>query len=394
MKKNQTLIEIPYGTRDFLPKEAAAKRVIEQKMAGLFAQWGYEEVVTPTMEYLDTLTMGNGRSLEKHMFKLFDRHNHTMALRHEMTTPIARLAAGRLKESPLPLKLSYISSVFRYEQAQAGRQCEFYQAGVELMGQSAATADAEIIALAIESLQTAGIDNFSLCLGQVEFVSGIMEQNGLDTAVQDQIKSAMERNDLVGLNEIVDELQLSKAAADALKEIPLLHGGEEILKKAYQMALNERSRRALDNLSEIYRLLDKYEAASYVVFDLGMIRDFNYYTGMVFEAYTPGLGFPLCGGGRYDRMLADFGMACPATGFAVGIERVLLALERQGLEKPSAARHIYIGYDAARVGDAIQKAMECRREGKSAELALFPQTEAEAIASQQAKGYKDLLYLI
>ncbi len=393
MEKNQMVLEIPYGTRDFLPKEAAAKRLVEQKLAGLFAAWGYEEVVTPTVEYLDTLTMGNGRALEPHMFKLFDRGNRTLALHHEMTTPIARLAASRLKEAAMPLKLSYISSVFRYEQTQTGRQCEFYQAGVELMGQAAATADAEVLALAMEGLQAAGLKEFSLCLGQVEFVAGIMEQNGLSEEMQENLKSAMERHDIVGLEELVDSLNLQKSAADGLKEIPLLHGDEAVLQRAYAMALNERSRRALDNLSEIYRLLKSYGLVSHVTFDLGMIRDFNYYTGMVFEAYTPGLGFPLCGGGRYDHMLSDFGMACPATGFAVGIERVLLAMERQKLEQPMAAKDIYLGYAPQNMEEAIQKAMELRRQGKVVELALAAQSEAEAEAAQREKGYDRLEYL-
>jgi len=124
-----------------------------------------------------------------------------------------------------------------------------------------------------------------------------------------------------------------------------------------------------------------------------MIRDFNYYTGMVFEAYTPGLGFPLCGGGRYDHMLSDFGMACPATGFAVGIERVLLAMERQKLKEPTAAKDIYLGYAPQNMEEAIQKAMELRRQGKVVELALAAQSEAEAETAQREKGYDRLEYL-
>ena len=145
------LLETPYGTRDFLPAEAVAKRKVEQKIFTLFALFGYEEVVTPTMEYLETLTTSNGRAQEPHLFKMFDRNNRTLALRHEMTTPIARLAVSRLKDSPLPLKLSYNTNVFRFRTNQPGRQCEFYQAGVELIGISNAFADAEIIALAAQA---------------------------------------------------------------------------------------------------------------------------------------------------------------------------------------------------------------------------------------------------
>lgn len=393
MQTNEFVLEIPYGTRDFLPSEAAEKRAIEAELAGVFARWGYDEVVTPTIEYLDTLTIGNGQALEPHMFKFFDKNNRTLALRHEMTTPIARVVASRLRDDMLPLKLSYISSVYRYEQTQTGRQCEFYQAGVELIGSAEASADAEVIALAIEGMKRAGLKDFQLCLGQVEFINGLMQQFRLSEEVQEKIKGALEKRDLVGLEQIVREAGLTKNAQEILQKLPLLHGREDMLKKAYTMAVNEQSRRALDNLCEIYRLLEAYGAAEYVIFDLGVIRDINYYTGMVFEAYTPGLGFPLCGGGRYDHMLSDFGSACPATGFALGIERIMLALERQGLQKPKIEKDVFVAYDASRRGDAIQRVQKLRREGRTAELALSPQTEEEARGYQEGKGYTSLEYL-
>ena len=393
MQTNEFVLEIPYGTRDFLPSEAAEKRAIEAELAGVFARWGYDEVVTPTIEYLDTLTIGNGQALEPHMFKFFDKNNRTLALRHEMTTPIARVVASRLRDDMLPLKLSYISSVYRYEQTQTGRQCEFYQAGVELIGSAEASADAEVIALAIEGMKRAGLKDFQLCLGQVEFINGLMQQFRLSEEVQEKIKGALEKRDLVGLEQIVREAGLTKNAQEILQKLPLLHGREDMLKKAYTMAVNEQSRRALDNLCEIYRLLEAYGAAEYVIFDLGVIRDINYYTGMVFEAYTPGLGFPLCGGGRYDHMLSDFGSACPATGFALGIERIMLALERQGLQKPKIEKDVFVAYDASRRGDAIQRVQKLRLEGRTAELALSPQTEEEARGYQEGKGYTSLEYL-
>ena len=175
MSNKDLVLEIPYGTRDFLPREAAEKRAIEEKIAETFKRWGYDEVATPTIEFLDTLTMGNGSNLEPKMFKLFDKENRTMALRYEMTTPIARVVASRLVDDLLPYKLSYVSSVFRYEKTQTGRQCEFHQAGVELIG-SSTPADAEVIALAVSIMQEAGLKDFQICLGQVEFINGLMQQ--------------------------------------------------------------------------------------------------------------------------------------------------------------------------------------------------------------------------
>lgn len=393
MSKNEFVLQIPYGTRDFLPHEAACKREIEASIADVFIKWGYDEVVTPTIEYLDTLTIGNGREVEPHMFKFFDKNNRTLALRHEMTTPIARVAASRLNEAQLPLKLSYITNVYRYEQAQTGRQCEFYQAGVELMGVPNASADAEVVALAIELLRQAGLENFQISLGQVEFINGVMEQFKLSPERQQEIKQAMVTRDLVSLGEMLDDTNLASNAKDILKRIPLLHGKEDMLKQAYYMVCNEQSKRALDNLTEIYHLLKSYGVENYVNFDLGVIRDFNYYTGMVFEAYTPGLGFPLCGGGRYDNMLSDFGTACPATGFALGIERIMLALERQGLAISKLKKDIYVAWQEGKALDAIQRTKKLRDQGNSVELALWAQTEKAAEDYQLAKGYNKLVYI-
>lgn len=379
------LLETPYGTRDFLPEEAATKRIIEQKILKLFASFGYEEVVTPTMEYLETLTTSSGRAIESHLFKMFDRNNRTLALRHEMTTPIARLAVSRLKDAPLPLKLSYNANVFRFRTNQPGRQCEFYQAGVELLGVSNAFADAEVIALAAQALKVSGLEDFKICLGQVEFASGLMEQNNLSPELQSEIKSAIERHDIVALENLpVDE---------SLKIIPKLQGGREILTTAQSLAQNSRSRRALDNLTEIYRLLEIYDVADKITFDLGLIRDFEYYTGMVFEAYAPGVGYSLAGGGRYDNMLRDFGAACPATGFALGIERILSARKNQGVGENFRAKDFYLGYAPGREDLAIKKAAELRAAGKVVEVSLKPQSKSEVEKSCAGKNCSEWIYV-
>ena len=377
------LLETPYGTRDFLPAEAATKRLIENRLAELFLSYGYEEVVTPAMEYLETLTISSG--VEQDLFKMFDNNNRTLALHHEMTTPIARLAVSRLKESALPLKLSYNTNVFRFRRNQPGRQCEFYQAGVELLGVSNAAADAEIIALAAQSLQSAGLREFKICLGQVEFVAGLMEQNNLSADNQNKIKFALESHDIV---------ELEKISPDSIKKIPTLHGGVEILDIARNIADNKKSLRAIENLAEIYRLLEIYDVADKIIFDLSLIRDFEYYTGMVFEAYAPKVGYSLAGGGRYDHMLKDFGMACPATGFAVGIERILLARDMQNISDNVRDKNIFISYsDDDKIDSAIKKALELRNSGKIVEIALSAQSKSDADKFRLEKGYSEMIYL-
>ena len=393
MLEHEWIFGIPYGTRDLMPQEAQEKRRVEAALSDLFRHWGYDEVVTPVIEYLDTLTIGNGRCLEPQMFKLLAKDNRTLALRHEMTTPIARLVASRMKEEALPLKLSYISNVFRSEQAQAGRQCEFNQGGVELVGTNAVAADAEIIALAIEGIKAAGLADFQVCLGQVDFINGMMRQLHFTKSQQERVTHALEHHDLVHLAAIVEETDLPAAAKEGMKKIPILHGREEILQEAYSIALNEQGRRALDNLSEIYRLLQEYGVAEYVCFDLGVIRNLNYYTGMVFEAYAPGMGYPICGGGRYDQLLAGFGNACPATGFALGIERLLLAKERQNSERVLPQKDCYIAYAHDKLPEALQEARKLRDQGKVCEMAFQAQTQQKADEYRKIKGYKELIYI-
>lgn len=393
MNQKNFVPQIPYGTRDFLPREAKRKRVIEDLLGSLFALWGYDEVVTPTFEYLETLTVGINQDQANNMFKFLDKNNRILALRPDMTTPIARVAATRLKEYTLPQRIFYLTNVFRYEQAQAGRQCEFYQAGVELMGAAGPAADAEIVALAIASLREAGLTTFQISLGQVDFINGIMEESELAPEQRQRLKNCLVRRDLVGLEETLVGSGLSESVCQFVKGIPLLHGREEVLEQALGMVQNDTSRKALNNLAEIYQLLKSYGVGDMVYFDLGIIRDFDYYTGMVFEGYTPGLGFPLCGGGRYDNMVGSFGKGCPATGFAVGIERVMLALERQGITQLPAAKDVYVGWSEGELCQAIAQACELRRRQLVVEVAPSPQTQAEAEASRQLRGYAKLVYI-
>ncbi len=384
---------IPYGTKDFLPREAVEKRRVEADLARLFAQWGYDEVVTPTFEYLETLEVGNGGQSQGQVFKFFDQHNRLVALRHDMTTPIARVAATRLKEAEPPLKLFYLTNVFRQEEAQTGRQCEFYQGGIEVLGVSDSTADAEVIALAVESLRSAGLKKFQFSLGQVDFINGLMDPIASSDILAKRLKQAVVGRNLVDLELCLNESALSSNEKKALLELPLLHGGTEVLSKAGKLTSNPICRQALENLREIYELLTHYDVADYVNFDLGLTRDLDYYTGMVFEGYTPGLGFPVCGGGRYDRMLEAFGTDCPATGFALGVERIMLALEKQGTNVLNTQDDIYLAWAPDCLADALNKAMQLRQAGNQVEVAMRPQLKDDAKWTQQEKGRRRLVYI-
>ena len=393
MSRQEFIPQVPYGTKDILPLDAARKRGMENELARLFLSWGYQEVVTPTFEYYETLRASAPETADDSTFRFFDRSGRMLALRPDMTTPIARVAVMRMREQPLPRRLFYLANVFRQEETQAGRQCEFYQAGVELLGAGGVAADAEVVALAVEALLAAGLSDFQVCLGQVDFISGIMAEAGLDAVTAHKVKQALIERNMVGLGELLAESGIEPGNRDLLQQLPMLHGKLDMLRNVRQRVKNQISQAALDNLAEIYHLLEKYGIDRYVMFDLGIIRDFDYYTGMVFETYTTGLGYPICGGGRYDRMAGSFGREQPATGFALGIERVLLALERQGLDVTNPIQSVYVGWAGSNLPQAIAAVKRLREEGATAELGLQEQSRVEAEREGKSRGCARILFI-
>ncbi|NLC07583.1 MAG: ATP phosphoribosyltransferase regulatory subunit [Syntrophomonadaceae bacterium] len=320
---------IPAGTRDLLPGEARRRRALENQMVTVFERWGYQEVATPTLEYFDTLAIDLGEEVGEELYRLLDRDGRLLVLRPDMTTPIARLVATRLRNQPLPLRLFYLANVFRYESPQAGRLREFGQAGVELIGSSGPEADAELIALAVEALRTAGLQEFQISLGEVQVINGLMEETNLPESVIRSLKRALTQKDLVGLEDLLLEHQVPLQKREMILGISNFQGGLEVIQEFRKLTANQRTIQALDYLEQVWSSLIKLGVDPFVRLDLGVLRGFEYYTGIVFEGYSSDLGFPLCGGGRYDNLLSKFGYPCPATGFAVGIERLLLALDNQ-----------------------------------------------------------------
>jgi len=384
MNKNEALLtQIPAGTKDLLPEDAKHKRFLEAKWAALLEQWGFQEIITPTLEFFQVLTAGIGTGLADDMYKFLDKGNRILALRPDMTTPIARVAASRMKDQPLPLRLYYLANVFQHvAQTQAGRQCEFYQAGVELLGAGTPMADAEVIALAVEALRESGLNRIQVSIGQVDFINGVMEETGLSTLERQEIKLALLKRDFVGLEQLLAKSQLSPEKRAFITRIPLLQGKQELIHEALTMTENYKARQALQNLNTIFEMLEMYGVSAFVNVDLGLIRDYDYYTGMVFEVYTSGLGFPICGGGRYDNLVEQFGPGIPATGFAIGVERALLALKRQGYAFPSQPERYAVIYAKGSEMRALEKAQELRETGVIVEL------EMEGYSTDELQSYK------
>jgi len=324
--------QLPRGARLYLPDEAARKRHVESRLFDVFRRWGYREIVTPTFEYADVLARGTDVGVQENMFKLVDRETGRMlALRADITPQIARIVATRLRDEPKPLRLGYVTSVFRYDEPQVSHYREFYQAGVELIGLEKPEAEAEVIAMAVEGLRALGLDRFQLDLGHPDFFRGLLEEIKADTTRQQELREALARKDVSTLERVVGEIAPPAHVGDALCALPTLFGHAGVLEQAAGHARNERSARALANLSEVYRLLTIYGLADDVLLDLGEVRGFDYYSGTYFEAYVSGFGASVAGGGRYDHMLGRFGYECAAVGFAFDVARVLAVMEAQGV---------------------------------------------------------------
>lgn len=321
---------LPHGVKDLFFEEAAKKSQVEEILRAMFTGWGYSEIIPPTFEYFESLAAEAGGRMREEMYRFFDRQGYTLALRADLTVPTARIVGTKLYDQPLPLRFYYVANVFRYEEPQAGRQREFTQAGVELIGAATPQADAEVIALLVAGLKAIGLSDFQINLGQMAFLQAIMADLDLAPSQTEAIIRAVDRRNGAALRERLNDMDLDAASRHALTEMPNLCGGQEILARARELCPNPQAEAAISSLSQTYDILDAYGVTDHVIIDLGEVRGMEYYTGIIFEGFVSGLGFPICSGGRYDNLIGHFGHPLPAVGFMIGVERVLMELEQQG----------------------------------------------------------------
>jgi ATP phosphoribosyltransferase regulatory subunit len=322
-------MRLPPGVRDWLPQEFAFKREIEEKIRAVFASWSYAEVSTPTFEATDVLQRGLGEKLMQQTFRFVDPLGQSVALRTEMTTPIARVVSARLREASLPLRLSYVAPAFRYEEPQLGRMREFTQAGAELIGASGPSADAECLFMAIETLDACGLTDARFDINDAAIVDGVLASVGLVGDALEECKHLVADRDLVALRAFGTSNQVNEEMFETLLRLTMMRGGDDIIALVRPICKTQDSQAALHRLEQILERAVLLGYRERINIDFALLRDLQYYTGFVFEGYIDDLGFSLCGGGRYDRLVARFGLDVSAVGWMVGVERILLALERR-----------------------------------------------------------------
>ncbi|WP_431027867.1 ATP phosphoribosyltransferase regulatory subunit [Lysinibacillus sp. LZ02] len=326
------MFEKPLGMRDTFPQIYEKLEQVRETGRELLRSRGYEFIKTPTVEYYDTV----GKASAIHdatLFKLVDSQGSTLVLRPDMTTPIARVATSKLLKEKIPQRLAYFENVFRAQQLEGGRPAEFEQMGIELIGDNSVFADAEVIMTVIELVKAYGIESFKITIGHAGVLSCILKDYTESTEQAEKLNELLVQRNYVGFEEAVLTFDLPKTKSDALlafiEEALSLSSIEDIEKYV-------RKNDALEYMQKLWELLALAGVEQYIAYDFTLSSHMNYYTGMLFEVFASGSGFPLGNGGRYDGLLAHFGSTVGATGFGLRVDRLLEAMPRQEIENVTA----------------------------------------------------------
>lgn len=323
---NKNYLITPEGTKDYLFHELKLRKKIENKLKDIFEYRGYNQVVTPSFEFLDVFSMSQkGIAVEK-MYKLVDFKGRLLSLRADTTMPIARLCATRLKNEKMPLRLYYNQSVYSVNQSLKGRSDEILQSGIELIGDSTQKSDIEVLVTAIKALQGVKMDNFRLEIGHIGIFNNLVNKLNITKEEKENIRLLIENKNYPALNDELDNLK-QKDIANIIKMLPRLFGGKDVFEKARQLVKNYKEVLSLlEYLEEIYDTLSKLSLNQQIIVDLGIVNKADYYTGIVFKGYVEGFGEEILSGGRYDNLLKEFGRDLSAIGFGVNVDAVLKVL--------------------------------------------------------------------
>lgn len=367
------LLHTPEGVRDIYGNELAGKEHIEQVIGEKLSSFGYESIETPTFEFFDVFSKEIGTTPSKELYKFFDKEGNTLVLRPDFTPSIARCAAKYYMDETQPIRFCYKGNTFINTGSLQGKLKEVTQMGAELMNDDSVEADAEMIALVVEALLQTGLKEFQISIGEVEYFKGLCEEAGLSSETSEDLRELISGKNLFGAEELLKERNVCVEERERLLKISDFFGAAEILDEAESQVHNETSKQAVLHLKKLYEVLKAYGIEKYVSFDLGMLSKYHYYTGVIFKAFSYGVGDAIVKGGRYNKLLGYFGKSAPAIGFAVVIDDLLLSLERQNgtyQEKPVVQK---ITYTESNYTEKLKMAQTLRSEGKR--VALIPETE-------------------
>ena len=372
--RNYDLIT-PEGTKDLLFGECVIRRNIENTLMELFKSRGYSEIITPGLEFFDVFNLNSRYFPQVNLYKLTDSKGRLIVMRPDTTMPIARVVATRLREADLPLKLCYDQPVYRTEPALKGRSDEIVQAGIELIGSQQKMADLEVISTAVDSLKAFNME-FSIELGHIGIFKELVSRLEATAKEKESIRKLIESKNFPALNDFLDTFGTSSITT-ALKKLPALFGGEEVFDKAEELMPDDNIKRLLDELKAIYSDISAIcgEEASITV-DLGMVNKTDYYTGFIIKGYLQGHGEEVLSGGRYDKLISEFGYDVPAVGFAVNVNGIEKAIEKNGVYPAEKQIDALVYAEDGFEVDALRVAQELRDQGLIVEIALLDDPES------------------
>ena len=339
---SKQLLHTPEGVRDIYGKEYHRKLEVESRLHERIRLYGYQEIQTPTFEFFDVFSKEIGTTPSRELYKFFDKEGNTLVLRPDFTPSIARCAAKYFSEKKRPLRLSYVGNTFTNTSSLQGKLKESTQMGAELIGDPSVEADAEIISLVIKASLDTGLQRFQVSIGEVEYFKGLCEEAGLDEETEMDLRACISGKNYFAAQELLQERKVVEPYHSRLLKVADMFGDMCSLTDARAMVSNKRSLAAIERLEKLHKVLQVYGVADYISFDLGMLSKYKYYTGVIFKAYTYGVGDAIVKGGRYDRLLCQFGKEAPAIGFCMVIDSILEALSRQKvvLSEPEPVRVI------------------------------------------------------
>lgn len=365
---SKQLLHTPEGVRDIYGKEYLRKQEVENRLHDCIRLYGYEDIQTPTFEFFDVFSKEIGTTPSRELYKFFDKEGNTLVLRPDFTPSIARCAAKYFCEENIPLRFCYVGNTFINTSNLQGKLKESTQMGAELIGDSSVEADAEMISLVVKALSNAGLQRFRVSIGEVEYFKGLCEEAGLDEETEMDLRACISGKNYFAAQELLQERNVVEPYHSRLLKVADMFGDMCSLPEAKEMVNNTRSLAAIEHLEKLHEVLKAYGVAEYISFDLGLLSKYKYYTGVIFKAYTYGVGDAVVKGGRYDNLLRQFGKEAPAVGFCMVIDNILEALSRQKVEvsAPSPVRKIY--YNHSNFKDKLTEVQQLRNNGNAAVL--------------------------
>lgn len=357
------LLHTPEGVRDIYNEECAKKLHLQQTIHETLKSYGYEDIQTPTFEFFDIFSKEHGSVASNNMYKFFDREGYTLVLRPDMTPAIARAVSKYYMDEEMPVRFCYMGETFVNHAEHQGKLKEITQIGAELVNDNKSDADAEILAMTIDSVLKCGLEEFRLDIGHVDYFHGLMEASGLNEEQVEELMQLLENKNFFGVEELITSSNVPADVKEIFTKLPELCGPIDVIEKARALYTNEKINNALDRLEKVYKILEYYGFEKYVSFDLGTIANFDYYTGIIFKVYTYGTGNPIACGGRYDNLLSQFGKNAPSIGFAIDLDQLLIVLNRQKIDVTGSNAKTLILYDADQAAEAVKQSYISRDHG-------------------------------